>query len=140
MVGSGRAKVGPILGIVGSATLILSGILSFTRQAAFEIQLGPLFLSWEDLGFDPLLFIIQGIVTLACALLGVLGAIFALKGKKFGAIVLLLVGVFALIGSFVPMGTFLIGEISYPQTIVNWFIYAESILIVIGGILALVLR
>jgi hypothetical protein len=135
-----KAKIGPILGIVGSAILVFAGILSFTRQTAIEIQLGPLFLSWEDIGFDPFLFTIQGLVTLICAVLGLIGAILALMGKKVGKHLLLIFGLITVVGSLVPMATLTIGVAPIPVTVVNPFIYAESILLLAGGVLALALK
>jgi hypothetical protein len=140
MVVSGKAKVGPILGIVGSAILFVAGLTATTTRGLIEIQLDGLGLTWGDIGFDPFLFTIRFIATLVCAILGLLGAILALLGKKLGAIILLIFGAITILGSFLPMAILNIGLATIPITLIYPFFYIESILMLVGGILGLVLR
>lgn len=136
----GIKKVGPILGIVGAAILLIAGFMAFGTQALIEAQLGLLGLTWGDIGFDPSLFMIRGLLTVVFSLLALVGAILALKDMKIGAILLLLFGAICLIGSFIPIGSLTISFIAIPVTMIYPFFYVESILMVVGGILSLALK
>ena len=136
----GIKKVGPILGIVGAAILLIAGFMAFGTRALIEAQLGLLGLTWADIGFDPSLFMIRGLLTVVFSLLALVGAILALKDMKIGAILLLLFGAICLIGSFIPIGALTIGFIPIPVTMIYPFFYVESILMVVGGILSLALK
>ncbi|MFX0073863.1 MAG: hypothetical protein ACFE96_00360 [Candidatus Hermodarchaeota archaeon] len=140
MVVGGKAKVGPILGIVGSAILLIAGFMAFGTQALIEAQLSLLGLTWADIGFDPSIFMIRGLITVLVSLLGVIGAILALVGKKVGAFLLLIAGIVAVVGSFIPMATMTIAMVPIPVTLIYPFFYVESFLMLIGGILALALK
>jgi len=137
----GKEKVGPILGIVGSAILLVGGFIGFGVQALVEAQLGLLGVSWADIGFDPSILMIRVIITIIVAILGLIGAIIAITGKKAGTFILLIMGIVALIGSFVPIGVIDLGIYgSIPVTLIYPFFYVESILMLVGGILGLVLK
>ena len=135
------SKVGPILGIVGSAILMIGGIIGLGVQALLEIQLSLLGVTWADIGFDPSILMIRVVITIVVAILGLIGAILAITGKKAGAFILLIMGIVAIVGSFVPMATINLGVYgSIPVTLIYPFFYVESILMLVGGILALALK
>jgi hypothetical protein len=136
----GIKKVGPILGIVGAAILLIAGFMAFGTQALIQAQLGLLGLTWADIGFDPSIFMVRGLLTIVFAVLGLVGAILALKDKKIGAVLLLIFGLVCLIGSFVPIGSLTISFVTIPVTMIYPFFYVESILMVVGGILSLALK
>ncbi len=140
MVVSGKALVGPILGIVGSALLLIAGFMAFATQAEIQILLTGAGLTWADIGFDPLMFMMRGLFTVIFALLGLIGAILAITGKKIGAILLLIGGIAAVVGLFIPVGTITIGFFSLPVTLVYSFLFVDPFLMLIGGILALALK
>jgi len=135
------SKVGPILGIVGSAILLIAGFIGFGVQGLIEIQLNLLGVTWADLGFDPSLLTIRVIITIIVAILGLVGGIVAVTGKKAGAYILLLAGIVAVVGSFLPIGSIeFLGLVTVPVTMIYPFFYVESFLMLVGGILAIALK
>jgi hypothetical protein len=139
----GKEKVGPILGIVGSAILMIAGFIGFGVQALIETTLGLYGLTWADIGFDPSILMIRVVITIIVAILGLIGAIIAITGKKVGAFILLIMGIIAVVGSFIPIATIDLGigpAGIVPVTLIYPFFYVESFLMLIGGILALVLK
>ena len=110
---------GPKLAIVGGVLLTISGIIGFA------------------LLFSPTL-IIRNVFTLACGLLGVVFGKKAKESDSSGYIVLI-VGLVATIGLFIPIGSIYIGYgYSVPISLTYTFIYIDPILILIGGILCIV--
>jgi hypothetical protein len=136
----GKEKVGPILGIVGSALVLIAGFISFGVQATVEAQLALGGLSWEDIGFDPSILMIRSIIVIVLALVGLIGAILALTGKRVGAFLLLIAGIVAVVGIFIPLGTITIGFISIPVPMTYSMFFVDPFIMLIGGILALVLK
>ena len=140
MVVEGKAKVGPILGIVGAALLLIAGIVSFGAQALMELVLASAGLTWVDVGFDPILFTVRSALTLVFALVGLIGAIMALVGKKIGVYLMLIFGLVATVGMFIPIGSFTITSISFPVTMNASLFFIDPILLLLGGILGLFLK
>jgi hypothetical protein len=135
MAVAGRTKIGPTLGLIGSILLTIAGFLAFGTLGIIDTELVALGLTWIEIGFDPFLLILRGLITLLVGLLGLTGAILALYGKEIGGNILLVVGVGAIFGSFFPMAALALGPTLLPITIVFPFIYVESFLILIGGII-----
>jgi hypothetical protein len=140
MVVKGKALAGPLLGIIGAALLLMAGIVGFGTQAIRENLLIVAGLSWEDIGFDPMLFTVSAVLTLVWSLLGLIGAILSLMGKKFGGFLMLICGTIATIGMFIPIGTYTILSVEYTVFLNSHFLFVDPILLLLGGVLGLVFR
>lgn len=125
------------MGIIGSAILMVSGFIAFSRESVLEAQLALGGLTWADTGFDPSILMIRAILTVLVAVIGLFGAILALKSKKLGAFLLLILGLVAIIGSLVPIAYILT---TIEITLIAPILYLESILMIVGGILAIALK
>ena len=134
------SKVGPILGIVGSAILMVGGFIGFGAQALVEATLALYGETWASIGFDPSILMIRVIITIIVGIVGLIGAILALKGMKAGKFILLIMGLIAVVGSFIPIATVDILGVLIPVTLIYPFFYVESFLMLVGGILALALK
>ena len=140
MVVKGKALVGPILGIVGAALLLIAGFIAFGVQALLEVTLAGAGLTWADVGFDPMILTVRAILTVVWALIGLIGAILALTGKKIGAILMLIFGLIATVGMFIPIGSMTIGFVTIPVTMNYNMFFVDPILLLLGGILGLALK
>ncbi len=140
MVVKGKALAGPLLGIIGAALLLMAGIVGFGTQAIRENLLIVAGLSWEDIGFDPMLFTVSAVLTLVWSLLGLIGAILSLMGKKIGGFLMLICGSIATIGMFIPIGTYTILSVEYTVFLNSHFLFVDPILLLLGGVLGLVFR
>lgn len=140
MVVKGKALAGPILGIGGSIIFLIAGFNAIGAQARYEIPMGLLGLSWQDIGFNPLILTLRATLEIFFALLALVGAILALIGKRFGAYLLLIFGLISIAGSFIPIATITIAYVPFLVTMIHPLFYIESILMLIGGILTLALK
>lgn len=140
MVVQGKAIVGPILGLIGGLLLMVAGLRVFSSIAQIEGLLALGGLTWADVGFDPMLFYLQIIITIVWGLLGFIGALLAFVGKKIGVYLMLISGLVATIGMFIPMGTILIIVIPIPVTLNSSLFFVDPILLLLGGIFGLLLK
>lgn len=138
MVVGGKAKVGPILGLVGSALLLIAGFIAFGVQALLEATMFPL--TWADIGMDPMILTVRAVLTVIFALVALIGAILGLLGKKIGVILMLIFGIITTVGMFVPIGTITIGFTTIPVSMNYNMFFIDPILILLGGILGLALK
>ena len=139
MVVAGKAKVGPILGIVGGAMLLIGGIIAFVAIGTLEAYLGGLGMTWADIGLDPTLLYVNFLLTLLWGLIGLIGAILGLVGKKIGVFLMLIFGIIATVGMFIPIGSYTI-LITFPINMNSSLFYVDPILLLLGGILGLALK
>ena len=140
MVVQGKAIVGPILGLIGGLILTVGGLRIFSSIAQIEGLLVLMSMTWADIGFNPVLLYLQMILTIVLGLLGLIGAILAFVGKKIGVYLMLISGLVATIGMFIPMGTILIIVIPIPVTLNSSLFFVDPILLLLGGIFGLLLK
>ena len=123
----GKALVGPILGVIGATLLTVAGFIGFGLMATLQALLATYGLTWADVGLDPSLLNVSAILTLVWGLLGLIGAILAFLGKKIGVYLMLIFGLIATVGMFIPIGTYTIlltvedneGAISTDEVIIT---------------------
>ena len=139
IVVQGKAIVGPILGLIGGLILTVGGFMLFNSIAQIEALLALMAWTWADIGFDPMLFYLQMILTIVWGLLGLTGAILAFQGKKIGVYLMLIFGIVATVGMFIPIGVMVI-IIPIPVTLNASLFFFDPILVLLGGILGLVLK
>ena len=122
------AKIGPVIGILGSILMICFGFIFFLEHN----------LAFVDIGHD-LIFIRLGFA-LGLGAVGIIGGILALKVISFGNFFPLLGAIIAIIGLFIP-----IGEVGYyippftsyySKTLYSTF-YIEIFLMCLGTVLSL---
>ena len=133
------AKVGAILGIIGGSLLLIGGLISFGTVGTIEALLTLNSLTWADIGLNPMFLTINSIMTLTWGILVLLGAIFAMQGKKFGVYLMLVIGIISVVGMFIPIATYtLILPFSIPLN--GSFLFVDPFLLLVGGILGLTLK
>ena len=96
-------------------------------------------MTWADIGFNPVLLYLQMILTIVLGLLGLIGAILAFVGKKIGVYLMLIFGIVATVGMFVPIGNISI-IIPFPVTLSASLFIVDPILLLLGGIFGLILK
>lgn len=133
MVVAGKAKVGPILGIVGGTILTIGGLLLFGYPTIIEVLIYPATLA--DMGIDATLLMIPAILTLVYGLLGLIGAILGLVGKKIGVFLMLIFGILACVTMFITIPN---GTVMQPLSGAGFFV--DPFLLLLGGILGLALK
>ncbi|MFX0026374.1 MAG: hypothetical protein ACFE8M_08150 [Candidatus Hermodarchaeota archaeon] len=144
MAAKGKALVGPIIGIIGSAILLIAAFIAFGAQAVVQQQLTLLGITWADIGVDPMIFTLRSVLTLVFALLGLIGAIIGFLGKRIGAILMLIGGIVAVVGLFIPIGavdlsSYIPGMV-IPIPLTYSMFWVDPFIILVGGILGLVLK
>jgi len=139
MTVQGKAIVGPILGIVGGALLLIAGLFAFGAVGTIQAYLTLAGLTWADLGLDPMLLNVHAIMTLLWGILGLVGAILAITGKKIGVYLMLVFGIISVVGLFLPIGTYTL-LIPINITLNGSFILVDPFLLLVGGILGLTLK
>ena len=140
MVVKGKPSLGPILGIIGAGMLIIGGIVSFNVRVQKELELAALAMTWTDVGFNPNLYTVSSTLTIVWGMLGLFGAIIALFGKRFGVYFMLIFGIIATAGMFIPIGSYLMAFI--PNTVflnTSWYL-ADPIILLLGGILGVAFK
>lgn len=140
MVVKGKALVGPLLGVIGAALLLIAGIVGFGIQNIREVLLNAEGMSWEDKGFDPMLFTVSAVLTLVWSLVGLIGAILSLMGKKIGGYLMLICGIIATVGIFIPIGNYTILSEVYTEFLNRHTLFIDPILLLLGGVLGLAFR
>ena len=91
-------------------------------------------MTWESIGFDPIVFTISAVVTVVFGVLGLIGAILGLLGKRIGVFLMLICGIIAAVGMFIPIGTYVIFN-TYTVSLNSHLYFVDPILILLGGIL-----
>jgi len=125
------AKTGPVISILGSILVIGFGIL--TTLMYVDLAERGIELAYIRLAF-----------ALGVGAAIIIGGILALRGRKFGNIIPLIVAVIAIVGLFVPIGE--IGVyvtvptpmiIDTPVNLFSTLFYIDIILMCLGGLLGL---
>ncbi len=139
MVVKGKLLVGPILALVGGAIMLISSVFVFISIGITEAELIGGGLTWADVGFPKELMYVRFALTLIWGVLGLIGGILAMLGKKFGSILALIGGIMGIAGMFIPLGTITI-IIPFPVSLSASFVFVDPTLILVGGILGLALK
>jgi len=116
----GKLLAGPLVAILGSLLLLIGGILGISLP---EMQL--------VMAFFPILYL-TFVLPIILGLIGIAGAILTIIDKQFFNYAIVIVGLIAVIGMFIPI------LIVFP--LVMSFLYIDPFLILIGGILSVVIR
>jgi len=116
----GKLLTGPSVAILGSILLIVGGILGISLP---EMQV--------VMAFFPILYV-TFVLPIILGLIGIAGAVLTIIQKKFTNFVIIIVGLIAVIGIFIPI------FLAFP--LVMSFIYIDPFLILIGGILSVVIQ
>ncbi|GAH79327.1 unnamed protein product [marine sediment metagenome] len=123
------SKAGAILGLVGSILMLLVALF-WISMSRLPILIPP------DPNFPAFLPYIVGGVTIAISAFGMSGAVLAFRDYAFGYIFLLVAGVLGVIGSFIPIYSYDVVNITYLS---NTLIYIDLVLMILGGILGFAL-
>lgn len=116
----GKLLAGPVVAIVGSVMLMSGGIVGVSIP---EIRV--------LMTFFPILYLIF-VLPIILGVLGITSAVLVIIDKKFGNYIVIIVGLVAVIGLFIPI------LIIYP--LVMSLFYIDPFLILIGGIIGLVIK
>lgn len=126
-----NSKIGAILGLIGSTILLIVGLytISFARLAYFPIPNYPAFLPY-----------ITAMVTIALSACGIVGTILVFRDFPMGYIFLLIAGIVGVISSFIPIYSYDLGYgYIYYTYLSSSMLYADLVLMVVGGILGFAL-
>ena len=141
MVVTSKLIIGPILALIGGIIMMFASYLVFRGIVSIESNLEIEGLTWEDVGFNPILMNVRFILTLLWGILGIIGAIIAFTGKKLGSFLALIGGILGSIGYFVLLGTIKMGiGTPIPVFLSGSFFLVDTIIMVIGGLLGLILK
>ena len=140
MVVKGKLLIGPILAIIGGLIMAYASYMVFTSIASIEANLAIAALTWEDTGFSRELMYLRSMCTLLWGLMGIIGAILALIGKKFGSVIALLGGILGIAGMFIPLGTITINTLIIPVSLSASFLFLDPIIIIVGSLIGLLLK
>jgi len=132
--------VSPILGVIGATLLTIAGFIGFGLMATLQALLATSGLTWADVGLDPSLLTVSAILTLVWGLLGLLGAILAFTGRKIGVYLMLIFGLLATAGMFIPIGSYTILLLPIPVNMNSSLFFVDPVLLLLGGILGLALK
>jgi hypothetical protein len=125
-------RLGPTIGIVGSILLLLFAFFAFWGF--------PNIVSGIELVYIKLAY------AAGIGIAGIIGGIIARRGMRYANIVLLVGGVAAIVGMFLPIGVIIVGYPPtlmlgfIPQTLFSTWIYVDVVLMCLGGLLGLVIK
>jgi len=139
MAVKGKLLVGPILALIGGFIMFAASFFVFQSIAVTEVSLAYMGYSWADVGFSIELMYLRFMCTLLWGVLGVIGGIVAISGKKIGSIIALLGGILGIVGMFVPLGYITIST-PVPVSLSASFLFLDPILMILGGTLGLILK
>ncbi|MFX0053258.1 MAG: hypothetical protein ACFE8U_18430 [Candidatus Hermodarchaeota archaeon] len=128
------AKAGPIVGLVGGTIMLVANF--------YQLQYLLMSLMYGYPSYRPIIPVfISLIVTISWAILGLVGAVFSLKDKRFGNILMLVAGAGAMVGAFVPINIYSIDSYGIGFTFLNGTaMFVDCTLMLIGGILGMTLK
>lgn len=112
----GKLLAGPLVALLGSVLLLIGGILGISLP---EMQL--------IMAVFPILYV-TFILTIILGLIGITGAVLTIIEREKMNYVIIIVGLIAVIGMFIPI------LVVFP--LVMSFLYIDPFLILIGGILS----
>ena len=128
-----------ILALIGGIIMLFAGYFVFKSIGIIEANLAIGRLTWADVGFNPILMYVRFILTLLWGILCIIGAIIAFTGKKLGSFLTLIGGILGSVGFFVPLGIITIGT-PIPVFLSPSFFLVDTVIMVIGGLLGLILK
>ncbi|MFX1437521.1 MAG: hypothetical protein ACFFAA_10085 [Promethearchaeota archaeon] len=108
----GKALIGPLIALIGAILWLMGNIYGLTRYIGF---FPPIFIFWW----------IPSALGLILAIVALVGALLALMGNEKGSLIAIITGAIGVVGMW-----FFIGHIYY----------FDPILVLVGGILAKVIR
>ena len=125
------AKVGAILGLIGSTIFLIVGLYSISMSRLFSTP--P--------GFPVIIYTIIGIANISLGSLGIVGVVLAFRDINIAGYILLLVaGAAGIIGTFIPIYVYDHGwgYIEYFY-LCSTALYSDLVLMLVGGILGFAL-
>jgi hypothetical protein len=132
----GKLLLGPILAIFGGILFIFSSFQVYQALITIGYNLSDAGLHWFEVGLYPELLLLGYICTILWGVLGIIGGIIAIFGKKSGNIIVFVIGNLGLFGALIPLGTN-IAVTQIPLTLTGSFFLLDPILMIIGGALGL---
>jgi len=120
----GKLLAGPILALIGSIMLLVAGLIGVGNP--FITLLMAVIPS----------IVLAFVMPLILGIFGLLGAILAMIGKKYGNYLTLVIGLVAVVGTFIPVYTILF--LSIPLVLTLAFI--DPFLVLIGGIAGVAIK
>ena len=136
MLVKGKLLVGPILAIFGGILFIFSSFQVSQALITIGYNLSDAGLHWFEVGLYPELMLLGYICTILWGVLGIIGGITAIFGKKSGNLIAFVIGNLGLFGALIPLGTN-IAVTQIPLTLTGSFFLLDPILMIIGGALGL---
>ena len=124
------AKVGAILGLIGSVILLITGLFWISMSRLIYSPSIPFIIPY-----------ISGGVTIAISAIGITGTVLAFRDINIAGYILLLVaGILGIIGTFIPIYIYDTGW-GYLEFffLSNTLLYGDLILMLVGGILGFAL-
>ncbi|MFX0106313.1 MAG: hypothetical protein ACFE75_12610 [Candidatus Hodarchaeota archaeon] len=116
----GKLLAGPVVAIIGSVMLLFGGILGLLIPEVQQILLVA----------APILYL-TFVLPIILGVIGISGAILAIINNKFGNYIVIIVGLVAVIGIFIPI------FVGFP--LVMTLLYIDPFLILIGGIIGVII-
>lgn len=120
----GKLLAGPVLALIGSIMLMVAGLIGVGNP--FITLLMAVIPS----------IVLAFVMPLILGIFGLLGAILAMIGKKYGNYITIIIGLVAVIGMFIPVYTILF--LSIPLVLTLAFI--DPFLVLIGGALGVAIK
>jgi hypothetical protein len=128
--------VGPISAILGGIIMLFSAYFVSETYIAIGYYISDAGLYWFEVGLYPELITLGFLCTILWGVMGIIGGIIAIFGKKSGSIIALMGGILGIIGALVPIGTN-IAVTQIPTTFSGSIFLLDTILMIFGGILGL---
>jgi hypothetical protein len=125
-----NSKIGAILSSIGSTITLIIGLatVSMARTSYFP-----------DPSIPPFLPYISGFATIFVSVTSLTGSVLAFRGFRWGYIFVLVAGFGGLVGTFLPIYVYDTGYGLYMIYLVISYIYADLVLMIVGGILGFAL-
>ncbi|MBN1801956.1 MAG: hypothetical protein JW891_10645 [Candidatus Lokiarchaeota archaeon] len=112
-----KQNIGPSMAIIGALLLFIGAIFLISEGIARDLLIGVYTLTWDRISVDPTPIIVSFVMTLTLAILTIIIALIAHKKIKIGGIAIAIIGAFAIIAMFIPIGTLDISSYLYPPGI-----------------------
>jgi len=130
--GSGWAAA---LGIIGGIMMLIAGAIAAGLMSTLNSLLSQYGLTWAQIGVDPNSLNVSCGLTFLWGVIAIAGGVAAYNAEYVGvgSGFLLIFGLIAVIGEFVPIATIQIGSYSASVTLSSSLIYIDPFLVLIGG-------
>ena len=122
-------RVGAILGLIGSTILLIVGLSGIPLSRVLSSTYPP--------DYPIFLFYITSGTTIAWSSIALYGIVKIYRDEENGKFILLMAGIVGIIASFIPIYFYDTGY-GHMQTfyLSSTFIYADLVLIIVGGVLS----